>query len=190
MRFLFAEGFSKYLLSGFFKYFKENLKFFWVAWRNFFSCLSFLTIFLWVNNSKIKIGYFLIVTDQTLNMHYFHKEFLVFVGISFSMSFLSIKVFFFSTLLFFSLFSFLSFSLFFFSYCFFFFSLFLYFSFFFSLSLSFSLALSFSLSIYLPIYLSLYYFFLGGGIIPYPKSILYFSPSVPLPSSLPSSDKV
>ena len=27
MRFLFAEGFSKYLLLGFFKFYKENLEF-------------------------------------------------------------------------------------------------------------------------------------------------------------------
>ena len=51
MRFLFAEGFSKYLLLGFFKFYKENPKF-------FLSTLSFPTIFLCVKDLEIDTGYF------------------------------------------------------------------------------------------------------------------------------------
>ena len=48
MRFLFAEGFFKYLLSGFLKFYMENPKFFKV-----FSNLNFPTLFLFVKDLDI-----------------------------------------------------------------------------------------------------------------------------------------
>ena len=63
MRFLFAEDFSKYLLLGFFKFYRENLNFLKVLYRNFLSSLSFSTIFSCINYLQIETGDFLIVKN-------------------------------------------------------------------------------------------------------------------------------